>query len=248
MTGQSKTASQGQTCPMHTPVLRSWRIFPGEADQVRALRWWLKELLPPCEALDDVILVASELATNAIRHTASGQGGQFAVEITWTVDAVRVGVVDEGGPSEPRIIDAPTGEAGRGLLAIRELSVRRGCDGDELGRGVWADVPWAANGGQPPQDSAWHQATAAYLETLQARFPQIPSWFGHATSQWWAMVAINGQTRLISAASPNELGVLLEAIDAGRGTTRGPDPGCVSPLRARPTRVHVGSLADPDMT
>jgi hypothetical protein len=225
MTGQSNIASQVQTCPAHAPVLRSWRVFPGEAGQLRALRQWLKELLPPCEALDDAVFVASELGANAVRHTSSGQGGQFAVEIIWAADSVRVGVVDEGGPSEPRIIEAPKGEDGRGLLAVRELSARIGCDGNELGRVVWADVPWAAKGGPPPQDSAWDQATAAGLEILQARFPQIPSWFGHATSRWWAMVAINGQARLISAASPSELAALLEGTGAGRGITPDGSPG-----------------------
>jgi serine/threonine-protein kinase RsbW len=169
MTGHSDTASQVQTCPAITPALRSWRIFPGDAGQLRALRQWLRELLPPCEALDHVIFVASALAANAVCHTASGRGGRFAVEIVWAADVVVVAVVDDGGPTEPRIIEAPPGENGRGLLAIRELAVRTGCDGSELGRVVWADVPWASYGGPPPQDSAWDEAT-----TLSNPTPHYP--------------------------------------------------------------------------
>ncbi len=51
------------------------RVFPGRDDQVREVRHWLAGLLPGAPERDDVVMVAVELATNAIRHTASGRGG-----------------------------------------------------------------------------------------------------------------------------------------------------------------------------
>ena len=48
------------------------RDFPGGTDQVRLARHWIEDLLPPCDPLADIALVASELCTNAIVHTRSG--------------------------------------------------------------------------------------------------------------------------------------------------------------------------------
>ena len=85
--------------------LRWRRVLPGEERQLGVLRRWLELLLPECPARGDVAYVATELGTNAVRHTASGQGGWFAVEITWHRLAVRVAVADGGAPGDPRVLD-----------------------------------------------------------------------------------------------------------------------------------------------
>jgi hypothetical protein len=132
---------------------RQWGcVLPGDERELGRLRRWLAALLPECSARDDVISVATELGANAIRHTASGRGGSFAVEITWYHSALRVAVSDHGAPTEPRLIDDPMGEYGRGLLLVRGLSVRTGVCGDQGGRQVWADVAW--DGGSVAVSSA----------------------------------------------------------------------------------------------
>src|SRR5690242_11512328 len=94
-----------------------WReVFDGEERQLGVMRRWLTSLLPDCPARDDVISVATELASNALLHTESGRGGWFAVEVTWLDSAMRVRVADGGGPGEPHVIEDPDGERGRGLL------------------------------------------------------------------------------------------------------------------------------------
>jgi hypothetical protein len=93
-----------------------------------------------------VTLVATELASNAICHTASGRGGCFTVEITWWQSVVRVGVTDRGGPAQPRVVEDPPDEHGRGLLLVSLLSLRTGMCGDQRGRLVWADVRWDGPG------------------------------------------------------------------------------------------------------
>jgi Histidine kinase-like ATPase domain len=128
------------------PRLPARRIFPGEDRQLGALRRWLASLLPDCPARDDVSIVATELCSNAILHTASGRRGWFAVELSWHQPVVRVAVTDCGAPTEPRVIDAPEGEHGRGLLVVRGLSARTGACGDARGRVVWAEVPWGEAG------------------------------------------------------------------------------------------------------
>jgi serine/threonine-protein kinase RsbW len=89
-------------------VLRWRRVFPGVEAQVRELRCWLQGLLPDRAARYDVITVATELAANAVRHSASGRtGGLFVAEVTWYGSLVRIAVADGGGPSHPRVVEMP---------------------------------------------------------------------------------------------------------------------------------------------
>jgi anti-sigma regulatory factor (Ser/Thr protein kinase) len=149
-----------------TPVAsagRQWRcVVPGDERELGRLRRWLAALLPECSARDDVISVATELGANAIRHTASGRGGSFTVEITWYHSALRVAVSDHGAPKPPRLINDPMGEYGRGLLLVRGLSVRTGVCGDESGRQVWADVAWDGSSGAPPAVAPEQRQAAAW--------------------------------------------------------------------------------------
>ena len=121
---------------------RRGRAFPGLTRELAGLRKWLSSELPACGARGDVLLVANELAGNAIAHTASGRGGWFTVEMRWLRETVRVTVADGGSSSEPTVIDDPDAERGRGLLLVRELSERTGVEGDCRGRRVWAEVLW----------------------------------------------------------------------------------------------------------
>src|SRR6266487_2149323 len=120
--------------------LRWRKIFGGNAREMRTLRRWLAELLPVCSARDDVVTVAVEMATNAVKFTASGRAGWFAVEITWHGRVVRVAVADDGAPTGPRLIDDPQADHGRGLIMVRALSTRVGVLGDERGRFIFADI------------------------------------------------------------------------------------------------------------
>jgi serine/threonine-protein kinase RsbW len=146
------------------PFPRWRRVFAGRDDQVREVRRWLTRLLPGAPERDDVVVVAVELVTNAIRHTASGRGGLVMVEVAWCGPVLRVAVADGGAPDGPRlapgragladVLDAPAGlapaglapaelaECGRGLHLVRALAVSTGVCGDQRGRLVWADIGW----------------------------------------------------------------------------------------------------------
>jgi anti-sigma regulatory factor (Ser/Thr protein kinase) len=125
--------------------------FPGQAEQVGKARRFIRDVLgQDWPRLDDVLILASEIASNAVRHTASGDGGIFEVSVAVfaAADTVRVAVTDQGGSSEPVIAhrsDAGAGLAampagGRGLRIVDVLADRWGYRGDELGRTVWFEI------------------------------------------------------------------------------------------------------------
>jgi len=196
-------------------------VFRGEERQLGVLRRWLASLLPQHPARDDVTSVATELASNALRHTASGRGGWFAVEITWHQSIVRVAVADGGGPAAPHVIGDRAAEHGRGLLLVRGLSVHTGVTGDQRGRLVWADVAWddpntaTRDSSRDPYEVAIRDGQAA----LARRFAGVPSWFGRSTLAWWALA---GPDDLVTAPSARELaGLLHRRLDAPSSTRAG---------------------------
>ncbi len=208
------TRSQGTgaiVAPPLRPELRWRRVFPGEERQLGGVRRWLASLLPACPARDDVAAVATELAANAVRHTASGRGGYFTVEVTWHPSAVRVAVADHGAPGAPRVIDDPAAEHGRGLLVVRGLSARSGVAGDQQGRLVWADVPWADEDAVEPRSlpKGYETAIRDGETALARRFTGTPAWFGRSTLAWWALAGPRG---LVTAPSARELGGLLDRL------------------------------------
>lgn len=215
-----------------TLVLGSrWRrVFPGEERQLAALRRWLASLLPACSARDDVLAVATELGGNAIQHTASGQdGGWFAVEVTWQQSAVQVAVADCGGPAEPRMIDDPAEERGRGLLLVQGLSLRTGYTGDQRGRLAWAHIAWddPAPAGHPPSQDPYQAAVRDGEAALARSFTGVPAWFGRSTLAWWAVAGSQG---LVSAPTAPELaGLLTRLLD-----TRTRPPGRPAPASGLP--------------
>lgn len=151
--------------------VRYQQVFPGTERQIRELRGWLADRLPDCGTRDDIITIAAELATNAIKHTASGRQGWFTVEVSWHAAAVRIAVADQGASSGPRLTGDldPLAESGRGLQVVRGLSADAGVSGDRDGRVVWAELPWpgdvpglAPPRGAPEPPGAVVSGTAGY--------------------------------------------------------------------------------------
>ena len=110
--------------------------YPGQVDQVREVRRAVARHLAGCPAVDDATLIASELAANAIVHSAS-QGQFFTVRVEQFPDYVRIEAEDLGGiwrrsqpdhrPHGLDVVEALTGPDGWG--------VETAADG---GRIVWA--------------------------------------------------------------------------------------------------------------
>jgi serine/threonine-protein kinase RsbW len=93
------------------------------------------------ELVDDVILVATELVSNAIRHATPLGGGQ--VTVTWQVQggSVMVRVTDGGADSQPRVRHpSPREVSGRGLALVEALATRWGVEDTPESTTVWAQL------------------------------------------------------------------------------------------------------------
>ena len=117
-------------------------IYPGRVDQVHHLRRAVARHLAGCPAVDDVVLIVSELASNAIVHSAS-RGGYFTVRAELHAGYVWIEAEDRGGswlcrqddgrPHGLDVVEALTGPDGWGIETTS--------DG---GRVVWARLELAA--------------------------------------------------------------------------------------------------------
>ena len=121
--------------------------LPGTASSVPIARVWLSGTLVGAGhgRLDDVLLVLSELATNAVRHSSSKlPGGRVMVRVSEVeVGLVRVEVIDEGSDDVPCRREPDFDRCtGRGLHLVEMLSKEWGHHriGPICGC-VWAEVP-----------------------------------------------------------------------------------------------------------
>src|SRR6266568_552185 len=82
-------------------------------------------ILASCSVADEAVLLVSELATNALEHTTTGDGGQFEVTIYRDETTVLIGVTDNGSDKTPaRCTLDPESETGRGLGLVELIAHR----------------------------------------------------------------------------------------------------------------------------
>ena len=122
------------------------RVFAGRQDQVACAREFVRRKIQACPVLDEAVLLTSELCTNALQHTASGNGGSFEVTVFRSDQSLRIEVRDEGATTIPAVRtvddldDMP--ECGRGLELVALIASRWGQCGDEYGRSVFFELRW----------------------------------------------------------------------------------------------------------
>ena len=127
------------------------RVFPGRPDQVAHARRFVARVLDGCPVVDDALLCASELASNAIRHTRTGLSGKFQVLVWCGRTSACVAVLDDGSATTPTPSPGPPGrlaESGHGLLTVQTLAAWWGHhtyrDGATRGTAVWFRLDWNA--------------------------------------------------------------------------------------------------------
>ncbi|GAA3069753.1 ATP-binding protein [Streptosporangium carneum] len=114
----------------------------GSPDQVARARRLISTALGRDHPLhDDCVLLTSEIATNAVIHSRSGDGGTFSVTVSGSAGVVRVSVRDEGSVEAPCVchtsVDA-TG--GRGLPLLEALAHRWGFEREAGTNRVWFEL------------------------------------------------------------------------------------------------------------
>jgi anti-sigma regulatory factor (Ser/Thr protein kinase) len=121
------------------------REFSGQAEQVAAARRFVASAIHGGGPARDVSrLLVSEAATNAVLHSASGNGGTFAVQYLISDHLLRVEVHDGGGPTSPqRRVHHLESMTGRGLDLFDALSDRWGVAGTPDGWTVWFELDLA---------------------------------------------------------------------------------------------------------
>lgn len=117
------------------------RKFANDRAAVTAARRFASEVLAgqSAEALQNVELMVSELASNCVRHTNSG----FEIEIGLLDNTIRVAATDWGNGQPVMRTPQPTDISGRGLVIINMLSADWGVEvggGPGLEKTVWFTV------------------------------------------------------------------------------------------------------------
>ncbi|MFE9765528.1 ATP-binding protein [Streptomyces sp. NPDC005808] len=128
------------------PRLRTWgRRFMPVAGNIAEVRQGARIVLAgwavPDDACETVVLIVSELATNAVRH-ARLPDRTFDVALTYDDGGKAVEVeVSDGSPHHPvvRPFD-PDETSGRGLLLVEALSDAWEVRDREFGKTVWVRV------------------------------------------------------------------------------------------------------------
>jgi anti-sigma regulatory factor (Ser/Thr protein kinase) len=119
------------------------RAYSGTISQPRRVRADLAQIAAAFPAVDSLLLLASELVTNAILHSRSGHPDrEFTVRATlYSGDYAWVEVIDAGGAWTP---DEHDHEHGRGLAVVAGIAGdgNWGIEGDVGSRVVWFRLDW----------------------------------------------------------------------------------------------------------
>jgi anti-sigma regulatory factor (Ser/Thr protein kinase) len=121
--------------------------YLGTPASVTAARRSVRAILADSPRVDDLELIATELMTNAIRHTPSGRdGGRFTITVHRAPGMARIEVEDDGsGHWNARPLDG-TAECGRGLILVMALAEEVGYEITQTRTQIaWAGVAWPAS-------------------------------------------------------------------------------------------------------
>jgi serine/threonine-protein kinase RsbW len=122
------------TAPAYTST------FGGRAEEAARVRREIAGYLGGCPVTADMVLIADELAANAILHTRSG-GSIFHVRCQLSPRTARIEVEDMGGPWRPRQPD----DRPHGLDIVQALTGHDGWGTQPTpagGRFTWARLSW----------------------------------------------------------------------------------------------------------
>jgi anti-sigma regulatory factor (Ser/Thr protein kinase) len=114
--------------------------FSGRAGEAARVRREITSYLQDCPVTEDIVLIAHELAANAIVHSRS-RGATFTIRCQLSPRAARIEVEDMGGPWRPSQPD----DRPHGLDIVRALTGPNQWGTQVTGTGgriAWARLTW----------------------------------------------------------------------------------------------------------
>jgi len=116
--------------------------LPHTTESVRRARRTIAAFLDlsdvPRPVVDDLLLLVSELVTNAVIHA----GSPAVVRLDADVERIKVAVSDLDPATQPSVTDPePTASSGRGVLLVDRLAARWGVEPQHQGKVVWFELP-----------------------------------------------------------------------------------------------------------
>lgn len=97
---------------------------------------------PDAGIADDVMLMTSELVTNAVRHARSAPLEDVVVRVGRLDGTMHVEVLNPGPSFDPHVPAAPDGTGtGLGLFLVDRLAARWGVEREGARTKVWFEVP-----------------------------------------------------------------------------------------------------------
>jgi anti-sigma regulatory factor (Ser/Thr protein kinase) len=119
--------------------------LPHTTESVRRARRTIAAFLDPAEVpgtvVDDLLLLVSELVTNAVVHA----GSPAVVRLDADIKRIKVAVADRDADKAPSVVEPdPLSSSGRGVLLVDRLAARWGVEPQCEGKVVWFELPRGA--------------------------------------------------------------------------------------------------------
>jgi anti-sigma regulatory factor (Ser/Thr protein kinase) len=105
-------------------------------ENIPRARHFVDDALPDACWADDVTLLVSELASNAVRHAKS----PFTVAVGCDGAIVRVDVTDDSVDLPVARVPSVDAVTGRGLMIVEALANRWGVEPSDSGKTVWFEI------------------------------------------------------------------------------------------------------------
>ena len=145
----------------YTSTVRIWELTcPGLLEEVRRARRWTRDILHGTPCAEDAALITTELGTNALLHTSSGNGASsFRLIVVRSATSVIVSVTDWGRTTTAPRLKSPDHDTthGRGLALVHALARQVDIHGDDdHGHTVTAELPCTPVESTDPRDITPH--------------------------------------------------------------------------------------------